>query len=248
MVRITFGKTRFRPIFDAFLVPKRPIFKAFWDFHGPKHVTTGSKQAKNTCWSIPNGLGTTLEKMIVFAPGSLVDPPLAPTVRGPGCPAAPPSDHLFGGLGVSLGDSEAWKPQKVGDCRWNRCPRNLVLSHVAQDTARSWFWPCWTQITHNWAIFGHFWAISWTYRGARGQERALVHGAMVAHVKCGNRLPSFCRFAVLPHSYPLVPQPKRNLTFRYPWNNKAHKRQNTAGNYSSLLYQTRQPLVATLAS
>ena len=51
-----------------------------------------------------------------------------------------------------------------------------------------------------------------------------------------------------PHSYPLVPQPKRNLTFWYPWNNKAHKRQNTAGNYSSLLYQTLQPIVATLAS
>ena len=30
--RITFGKTNFRPIFDPFLVPKRPIFKAFWDF------------------------------------------------------------------------------------------------------------------------------------------------------------------------------------------------------------------------
>ena len=50
-----------------------------------------------------------------------------------------------------------------------------------------------------------------------------------------------------PHSYPLVPQPKRNLTFWYPWNNKAHKRRNTARNYSSLLYQTLQPIVATLA-
>ena len=34
----------------------------------------------------------------------------------------------------------------------------------------------------------------------------------------------------------------------YPWNNKAHKRQNTARNYSSLLYQTLQPIIATLAS
>ena len=32
---ITFGKTRFSPIFDPFLVPKRPIFKAFWDFSWP---------------------------------------------------------------------------------------------------------------------------------------------------------------------------------------------------------------------
>ena len=29
---ITFGKTCFRPIFDPFLVPKWPIYKAFWDF------------------------------------------------------------------------------------------------------------------------------------------------------------------------------------------------------------------------
>ena len=132
--------------------------------------------------------------MIFFAPGTLVDPPLAPTVRGPGCPPAPPSDHWFGGLGVSLGDFEAWKPQKVGGCGWNRCPRNLVLSHVAQDTARSWFWPCWTQITHIQAIFGHFWAVSRTYRGARGKESALFHGAIVAHVGCTNRLPYFCRY------------------------------------------------------
>ena len=48
--------------------------------------------------------------MIFFAPGTLVDPPLAPTVRGLAGPPAPPSDHWYGGLGVSLGDSEAWKP------------------------------------------------------------------------------------------------------------------------------------------
>ena len=77
--------------------------------------------------------------MIFFAPETLVDPPLAPTVRGPGCPPAPPSDHWYGGLGVSLGNSAAWKPQKVGGCGRTRCPRNSVLSHVAQDTARAWF-------------------------------------------------------------------------------------------------------------
>ena len=52
--------------------------------------------------------------MIFSAPGTLGDPPLAPTVRGLGCPVAPPSDHRYGGLGVSLGESEAWKPQKGG--------------------------------------------------------------------------------------------------------------------------------------
>ena len=77
-----------------------------------------------------------------------VDPPLASTVRGLCYPPATRSDHWYGGVGVLLGDSEAWKPQKVGGCGWNRCPHNMVLSHVAQDTARSWFWPCGTQITH----------------------------------------------------------------------------------------------------
>ena len=55
--------------------------------------------------------------MFFFAPGTLVDPLWAPTVRGPGCPPAPPSDHWYGGLGVSLAESEAWKPQKVGVAR-----------------------------------------------------------------------------------------------------------------------------------
>ena len=44
------------------------------------------------------------------------------------------------------------------------------------------------------AIFGHFWAISHTFRGARGQERALVYGEMVALVKCMNHLPLFGRY------------------------------------------------------
>ena len=100
---------------------------------------TGSKRPKNTCLSISSGLGTTLKKIIFFAPGTLVDPLLAPAVRGPGCPPAPPSDHWYGGLGVRLGDSEGWKPQKVGGCGWTRCPRNRILSHMAQDTARAWF-------------------------------------------------------------------------------------------------------------
>ena len=43
-----------------------------------------------------------------------MDPPVAPKVRGPSCPMAPPHDHWYGGLGVSLGDSEAWKSQNLG--------------------------------------------------------------------------------------------------------------------------------------
>ena len=36
--RVIFEKTHFLPMFDPFLVPKRPIFKAFWDF---RRVQTG---------------------------------------------------------------------------------------------------------------------------------------------------------------------------------------------------------------
>ena len=43
-------------------------------------------------------------------------------------------------------------------------------------------------------FFGPFLAVSRTCCGARGQERALVHGAIVTHVECRNRLPSFCRY------------------------------------------------------
>ena len=43
--RITFGKTRFSPIFDPLLVPKRPIFKAFWDFPWPITHYHGLKTA-----------------------------------------------------------------------------------------------------------------------------------------------------------------------------------------------------------
>ena len=93
--------------------------------------------------------------MIFFAPGTPVDPPLAPTVRGLGCRPAPPSDHWYGGLGGSLGESEASKPQKVGACGWTRCPRNSVLSHVAQDTACSWF----RAIGAHGADFGAFWRL-----------------------------------------------------------------------------------------
>ena len=139
-------------VFDPFLTPFwsqiDPFTRHFGIFHGPKRATTRSKRSKNTGLSNPSGLGTTLEKTIFFAPGTLVDPPLAPTVRGPRCPPAPPSDHWYRGLGVSLGDSEAWKPQKVGGCGWNRCPRYWLLTHLAQDTARSSFWACLAQTPH----------------------------------------------------------------------------------------------------
>ena len=92
-------------VFDPFLThcwsQNGPFSRHFGIFHGPNRATTGSKRPKNTCLSIPIGLGTTLEKIFFFAPGTLVDLPWAPTVRRPGCPRAPPSDHWYGGLGGS---------------------------------------------------------------------------------------------------------------------------------------------------
>ena len=99
-------KHGFDPFLTLFWSVNDPFSRHFGIFHCPQRGT-GSKPAKNTCLSIPSGLGTTSEKNIFFAPGTLVDPPLAPTLRGPGSPPpAVPSDHWYGCLGVPLGDSE----------------------------------------------------------------------------------------------------------------------------------------------
>ena len=90
-----------------------------------------------------------------------MDPPLAPTMRGLCCPPAPPSPHCYGGLGVSFGDSEAWKPQKVGGCGWTWCLRNSILSHVAQDTARAWF----GGVGAHRGDFGAFWRLFGPFLG-----------------------------------------------------------------------------------
>ena len=159
-------------VFDPFLThcwsQNGPFSRHFGIFHGPKRATTGSKWPKITCLSIPSDLGTTLEKMIFFALGTLVDPPLAPTVRGPGCPPAPPSDHWYGGQGGSSGDSEAWKPQKVGACGWTRRPRNSDLSHLTQDTPCAWFRGGGAHCAGFWGFLAPFWAVSRTYRGIEG--------------------------------------------------------------------------------
>ena len=100
--------------------------------------------------------------MIFFAPETLVDPPLA-TVRGLGCPPAPPSDHWYGGLGGSLGDFEAWKPQKVGGCGWTRCPRNWDLSHKIRPVLGFGVLVHIAQILGLFGAFlGHFLDISWS--------------------------------------------------------------------------------------
>ena len=164
-------KRVFDPFSTRFWSQNGPFSRHFRIFRGPKHATTCSKRPKSTCLSILSGLGTTLEKIIFSAPRTPVDPPLAPAVRGPGCPRAATSDHRYGCLGVRLGDSKGWKPQKVGGCGWTRCPRNRILSHVAQDTARAWFRGVGAHCTHFgafWRFFGPFLGHIVELKGTRG--------------------------------------------------------------------------------
>ena len=60
------------------------------------------------------------------------------------------------GLTVRSGNFEGWKPQKVGDCGWIRCPRNRVLGHVAKDMACSWFVAVASHSTQNFGLLGAF--------------------------------------------------------------------------------------------
>ena len=98
-----------------------------------------------------------LEKMIFFAPGTLVDPPLAPAVRGPGCPPAPPSDHWFRGSRASrwailrLGNHKKW-----GVAGGLGAPRNRILSHVAQDRGPFLVSGCWCTLSRILGLFGAF--------------------------------------------------------------------------------------------
>ena len=185
-------------VFDSFLShlwsQKGPFSRHFGIFRGPKRATTDSKWPKNTCLSIPSGLGTTLKKNIFFASGTPVDPPLAPIVRGLWCPPATRSDHWYEGVRISLGDSEAWKPQNVGGGGWNRCPRNLVLSDVTQDTARSWFWLCWTQITHVRPFLAIFRPFLGHIVELEGNKGLLFTGQWWGTWSVTSRLPSFGRY------------------------------------------------------
>ena len=83
------------------------------------------------------------------------------------CSLPQPSGPRYWGLGVRLGNSQGWKPQKVGGCGWSRWPRNRILSHVAKDMAYSWF-----VAVGIWSFRGPFWAVSGTYHGVRGPQRA----------------------------------------------------------------------------
>ena len=56
-VRSIFEKRFFDPFLTHFWSQNNPFSRHFPFFPGPKHVTTGSKRAKNTCLRIPNGQG-----------------------------------------------------------------------------------------------------------------------------------------------------------------------------------------------
>ena len=73
----------------------------------------------------------------------------------------PRTGPRYWGVGVRLGNSEGWKPQKVGGCGWSRCPRNRILSHAAKDMAYSWF-----VVVGIWSFWGPFWAV----RGSDGKK------------------------------------------------------------------------------
>ena len=62
---INFRKnTFFEPFLTHLWLHNGPFSSRFGNFHGLKRVTSGSKWPKNTCLSIPNGLGSLVEKCV----------------------------------------------------------------------------------------------------------------------------------------------------------------------------------------
>ena len=81
-------KKAFDPFWTRFWSQNGPFSRHFGIFHGPKHVTTGSKGAKNTCLSSPRGGGTSLEKIFFSRPGNPGGPTVGPRCPRPGLPSA----------------------------------------------------------------------------------------------------------------------------------------------------------------
>ena len=68
--RISFWKkTCFGPSFDPFLVPKQPIFKAFWDFRRAKTGHCELKRHQKHLFWHPMWSRIIFEKSLFFAPG-----------------------------------------------------------------------------------------------------------------------------------------------------------------------------------
>ena len=80
-------KCVFDPFLTYFSSQSGPFSRHLGIFRGPKRATTGSKGPKNTCLSIPSGLGTTLKKMIFFHPGDPGGPTVGPNRARAGLPS-----------------------------------------------------------------------------------------------------------------------------------------------------------------
>ena len=124
-----FGKCVFDPFLTHFWSQNSPFSRHFGIFGGPKWASTSSKRSKNTCSSVTHGLGSFLRKVSFLPLLDPVDPFGHPRVSARACSLPQPSGPRYWGLGVRLGNSEGWQPQKVGGCGWSRCPRNHILSH-----------------------------------------------------------------------------------------------------------------------
>ena len=136
-------KQLFDTFLNHFLSHSSPFSRHFGILGGPRRATTSSKHAQNTCFGIPCGPGSFLEKAIFLHPVDLVDPFWHPPLWATSCSLPQPTGPRYGGLGVGQGNFEGWKPPKVGGCGWTRCARNRVLSQVAQDMVYSPSW--WNQ-------------------------------------------------------------------------------------------------------
>ena len=147
-------------IFDPFLThfwsQNSPFSRHFGVLGGPQRATMSSKRTKNTCFGIPCGLGSFFKK-VFFCPVDLVDPFWHPPLWATSCNLPEPTRPRYGGLGVSEGNFEGWKPPKVGGCGWIRCIRNHVLSHVAQDMVYFWFGAVGGQCAQRPGILGALW-------------------------------------------------------------------------------------------
>ena len=84
MVQDHFCKNAFLTHFGPIFGPKTAHFQGILGFSMAQNAPP---RPKNTCLSIPSGLGTTLEKMIFFCPGDPGGPTVGPRRARAGLPS-----------------------------------------------------------------------------------------------------------------------------------------------------------------
>ena len=88
MVQDHFWKNAFLTRFDPFLVPKRPIFKAFWDFPWAKTQHHRLKTGLKHLFEHPNWSRNNFEKIdFFFLPGDPGGPTIGPHRARAGLPS-----------------------------------------------------------------------------------------------------------------------------------------------------------------